>query len=65
MKGAIIAFICAVSEFIDNHKNWQNEKVGSISIMLTGDEEGKAVDCLAKMLKLLNSEGEIFSVCLA
>lgn len=60
MKGGIAAFVAAVSTFIDNNKNFD----GSISFLITGDEEGPAINGTVKMLKWLEENDEIADVCL-
>ncbi|MCF8474904.1 MAG: succinyl-diaminopimelate desuccinylase [Emcibacter sp.] len=60
MKGAIAAFVSAVSEFIENKEKFQ----GSISFLITGDEEGPAVNGTIKMLDWLVAQGEKLDYCL-
>ena len=56
MKGGIAAFIAAVSSL--DHFN------GSISLLITGDEEGPAVNGTVKMLEWLKDHNEIPDLCL-
>jgi len=56
MKGAIAAFVAAVSDFTPD--------VGSISLLITGDEEGPAVNGTVKMLEVLAARGEKIDHCL-
>lgn len=60
MKGAIAAFAAAVSQFIENKANL----AGSISFLITGDEEGPAVNGTIKMLDWLEEKGEKLDYCL-
>ncbi len=60
MKGAIAAFTAAVSRFLDA----QGTPNGSISLLITGDEEGPAVNGTRKMLETLAADGERFNVCI-
>ncbi|MBL4801670.1 MAG: succinyl-diaminopimelate desuccinylase [Emcibacter sp.] len=60
MKGAIAAFVAAVSEFVDQKDNFD----GSISFLITGDEEGPAVNGTVKMLDWLKEQGETLDYCL-
>tara|TARA_R110002073_G_scaffold153328_5_gene308324 strand:+ start:660 stop:1805 length:1146 start_codon:yes stop_codon:yes gene_type:complete len=60
MKGAIAAFVAAVSDFLEGHR----EIKGSISFLITGDEEGPAVNGTIKMLKWLEENGEKLDYCL-
>ena len=57
MKGAIAAFIAAVARL-------PKQSSGSISLLITGDEEGPAVNGTRKMLIALASRGEKIDHCL-
>jgi len=59
MKGAIAAFAAAVSRFIDG-----GDFTGSISFLITGDEEGPAVNGTVRMLDWLTENGEKLDYCL-
>ncbi len=59
MKGAIAAFIGAVKHYLATHT-----LNGSISLLITGDEEGAAINGTVKMLDWLKSQGEHLSACL-
>ncbi|MBO0735053.1 MAG: succinyl-diaminopimelate desuccinylase [Alphaproteobacteria bacterium] len=61
MKGAIAAFITAVREFLDRHGPSFS---GSISLLITGDEEGAAVNGTRKVLEWLDKRGERLDACL-
>lgn len=56
MKGAIAAFVAAVARF--------GKPKGSISLLITGDEEGPAVDGTIKVLDWLAARGEKLDCCL-
>jgi succinyl-diaminopimelate desuccinylase len=58
MKGAIGAFVAAVSEFATGVFK------GSISLLITGDEEGVAVNGTRKMLPWLKEKGEVIDACI-
>ncbi len=60
MKGAIAAFVCAVEQFLESH----NEVKGSISFLITGDEEGVAVNGTKKMLDYIAEQGEKIDACI-
>ncbi len=60
MKGAIAAFVSATSEFLENTRDFD----GSISFLITGDEEGPAVNGTVKMLNWLAENGEKLDYCL-
>jgi succinyl-diaminopimelate desuccinylase len=59
MKSAIAAFLAAVARFQKNGK-----APGSISLLITGDEEGDAINGTVKMLEWLEQRGERLDVCL-
>jgi succinyl-diaminopimelate desuccinylase len=61
MKGAIAAFTEAAARFIARRGR---EFGGSISLLITGDEEGPAVNGTVKMLKRLAERGETIDACL-
>ncbi len=60
MKGAIAAFIAAIAAHIKLH----GAPVGSVSLLITGDEEGPAINGTRKMLGWLQQQGEIIDDCL-
>lgn len=59
MKGAVAAFVAAVSDFLDDHK-----PEGSISLLITGDEEGPAVNGTTKVLEWMKENGHVPDVAL-
>jgi succinyl-diaminopimelate desuccinylase len=60
MKGAIAAFTEAAARFL---KRRGSDFGGSISLLITGDEEGPAVNGTVKMLKRLAERGEKIDAC--
>lgn len=58
MKGAIAAFLSAVTDFI------QHPFSGSISFLLTSDEEGPAVNGSRQVVKWLQQNNETLDACL-
>ena len=58
MKSAIAAFVEAVSRFLGD-----GAPKGSISLLITGDEEGDAVNGTRKMLATLKARGEKLDAC--
>lgn len=56
MKGGIASFVAAVSTLGDFE--------GSISLLITGDEEGPAINGTVKMLEWLKQHDEIPDVCI-
>jgi succinyl-diaminopimelate desuccinylase len=59
MKSAIAAFIAAVARLGDRHRNR-----GSISLLITGDEEGPAVDGTVRVLEWMKANGEQIDHCI-
>ena len=60
MKGAIAAFTEAAARFLARRGR---DFGGSISLLITGDEEGPAVNGTVKMLKRLAERGETIDAC--
>ncbi len=58
MKGAIAAFVSAAQRFID-----AGAFDGSISFLITGDEEGPAINGTRKMLDWLDENQEKLDIC--
>jgi succinyl-diaminopimelate desuccinylase len=61
MKGAIAAFVAATERFLDERGAAFE---GSISLLITGDEEGAAVNGTRKVLEWLAQRGETLDTCL-
>ena len=59
MKGAIAAFVAAIAAHLDA----QGAPKGSISLLITGDEEGPSINGTRKMLGWLKDKGEIIDDC--
>lgn len=61
MKGAIACFVSAVSEFLKSRERaWS----GSICLLITGDEEGPAINGTRKVLKWMVDNGHEIDACL-
>ena len=60
MKGSVAAFVSAVSIFLNNNKSFN----GSISLLITGDEEGDAVNGTKKVVDYLKKKKEKIDFCL-
>ncbi len=58
-KGAIACFIAAVARLLQ-----QGTPSGSISLLITGDEEGRALDGTQAVLRFLAAHGEELDLCL-
>ncbi len=60
MKSSIAAFVSAISIFISKNKKFN----GSISLLITGDEEGEAVNGTKKVVDYLKKNKEKINFCL-
>ena len=60
MKSSIAAFVSAVSTFLNNNKKFR----GSISFLITGDEEGDAINGTKKVVDYLKKKKEKINFCL-
>ncbi len=60
MKSSIAAFVSAVSIFLSKNKAFN----GSISLLITGDEEGDAVNGTKKVVEYLKKKKEKINFCL-
>ena len=59
MKGAIAAFVAATARFLGSHA-----LSGSISLLITGDEEGTARDGTVRVVEWMRSHGIVPDFCL-
>ena len=62
MKSGIAAFVSSVSEFLAKEKKF--EQVGSISFLITSDEEGKAINGTKKVVEWLQEKQEKITACI-
>ena len=60
MKSSIACFVSAVSQFLIKNKHFN----GSISLLITGDEEGDAVNGTKKVVDFLKKKKEKINFCL-
>ena len=60
MKGGIAAFIAATARYLAVY----GAPNGSISFLITGDEEGIAINGTKKLLAAITAEGEVLDHCL-
>lgn len=60
MKGGIACFVAAVARHIEAH----GAPNGSISFLITGDEEGPAINGTVKLLEWAAAKGERWDACL-
>ncbi len=61
MKGAIACFVAAVARFLETRGGAFG---GSISLLITGDEEAEAINGTRKVLAWLAERGETLDACL-
>ncbi|MBN8920446.1 MAG: succinyl-diaminopimelate desuccinylase [Rhizobiales bacterium] len=61
MKGAIAAFVAAAQGHLDQNGG---KPRGSISLLITGDEEGPGINGTAKLLAWARERGETFDHCI-
>ncbi|MEZ5936724.1 MAG: succinyl-diaminopimelate desuccinylase [Hyphomonadaceae bacterium] len=60
MKGSIGAFVAATARYLADH----GAPKGSISFLITGDEEGPAINGTRKFLPAVTADGETLDHCL-
>ena len=60
MKSSVAAFVSAVSNFLSKNKKFN----GSISLLITGDEEGDAINGTKKVVEYLKKRKEKINFCL-
>src|SRR3984885_8963152 len=59
MKGAIAAFVSGVAQYLSS-----GSPKGSISLLITGDEEGPAIDGTVKVLDWMRANGQVPDFCI-
>jgi len=60
MKGEIACFVAACARYLERH----GRPVGSISLLITGDEEGPAVNGTVELLRWAEAAGHRFDGCI-
>ena len=60
MKGSIAAFVAAVASYLDAY----GAPKGRISFLITGDEEGPAINGTKKLLPAITEDGETLTHCI-
>jgi succinyl-diaminopimelate desuccinylase len=60
MKGGIACFVAAMARHIEKH----GVPKGSVSFLITGDEEGPAINGTIKLLQWAHAKGERWDACL-
>lgn len=61
MKGGVAAFAAAALEYAKTHPDGIK---GTISFLITGDEEGPAVNGTVKLLEWAKEQGHVFDACI-
>lgn len=61
MKGGVACFVSAAADFLSSHNG---QVPGSISLLITGDEEGPSVNGTPKMLRWAKENGHIPDHCI-
>ncbi|MDQ1197398.1 succinyl-diaminopimelate desuccinylase [Agrobacterium sp. SORGH_AS 787] len=59
MKGGIACFVAAIARHIEKHGKPQ----GSVSFLITGDEEGPSINGTSKLLEWAAAKGESWDAC--
>lgn len=60
MKGSVAAFTCAAIDFVKEHPDFG----GSISLLITGDEEAEAINGTVKVLEWMKENDQVPDVAL-
>lgn len=60
MKGSVAAFMIAIERFVKKHPNHK----GSISLLITSDEEGPAKNGTVKVVETLEARNEKIDMCI-
>ena len=63
MKGAIAAFVAACAAHLAGHADGGPPR-GSISLLITGDEEGPAIDGTVRVLQWMQAHDEVPDFCI-
>ncbi|MDO9589306.1 MAG: succinyl-diaminopimelate desuccinylase [Brevundimonas sp.] len=63
MKGGIAAWVAAVSRVLGDYQEDGGEVPGSLSFLITGDEEGPALHGTKRVVETLMAEGEVIDAC--
>ena len=61
MKGGIACFIAGLSKFLERRSG---KFQGSISLLITGDEEGPSINGTRKILDWMEERGEVLDACI-
>ncbi len=64
MKGEVAAFAAAALDWVADHKTTGRPLPGSLSLLITGDEEGPAINGTRKVLEWMKANGHVPDACL-
>lgn len=64
MKGGIAAYVAAIARLIKSRRDQNLALPGSFSLLITGDEEGIAVNGSVKLAKWVHDQGHRFDACI-
>ena len=64
MKGCVAAFTAAAIDWVRDHERAGRPLPGSISFLITGDEEGPAINGTRKMLQWVADNGHVPDACI-
>ncbi len=64
MKGAVAAFAAAALDWVAEHETAGRALPGSLSFLITGDEEGPAINGTRKVLEWMADNGHVPDACI-
>ena len=64
MKGEVAAFLAAALDWVADHRAAGRPLPGSLSFLITGDEEGPAINGTRKVLEWMQENGHVPDACL-
>ena len=64
MKGAVAAFAAAATDWVTAHREAGKPLPGSLSFLITGDEEGPAINGTVKVLEWMAANGHVPDACI-
>jgi len=60
MKGGIACFVAAIARYVETH----GQPAGSVSLLITGDEEGPSINGTEKLVEWAAQKGEAWDGCI-
>ena len=64
MKGEVAAFAAAAIDWVNDHRAAGRALPGSLSFLITGDEEGPAINGTVKVLRWMAENGHVPDACI-